>query len=142
MLIGYETVTCCKKEPLLIDTLLATRLLQNACHSRAFNAGWWDEYTDLGSEKQRMWWTGSKLMLCVTELAEAMEGMRKDKQDDHLPHRSMLEVELADAAIRIFDLAGGLGLDLGAAISEKLEYNASRLDHQRSERLKEGGKKI
>ena len=131
-----------KLVPELADTHLAARLLQNSCHSRAFNAGWWDEYKDLGSEKLRMWWTGSKLMLCVTELAEAMEGMRKDKKDDHLPHRSMLEVELADAAIRIFDLAGGLGLDLGAAISEKLEYNSSRPDHQRENRQAAGGKKI
>ena len=34
-----------------------------------------------------------------------MEGARKDLMDTHLKHRSMMEVELADAIIRIFDLA-------------------------------------
>lgn len=43
--------------------------------------------------------------------------------DDKIPHRSMLEVELADALIRICDMAGGLGLDLEGAVLEKLEYN-------------------
>ena len=38
----------------------------------------------------------------------------------------MVEVELADAVIRIADLAGALGLDLGGAIAEKLEYNRNR----------------
>ncbi len=126
----------------ILEARLSASLLQDICHNRAANAGWWDEYFSLGSDALRMWWTGSKLMLCVTELAEAMEGVRKDKNDDHLPHRKMLEVELADAAIRIFDLAGGLGLDLGAAIGEKLEYNANRADHKRENRQAAGGKKI
>jgi len=55
---------------------------------------------------------GELLMLCVSELAEAMEGHRKDKMDDKLPHRKMAEVELADFLIRAFDMAGGLELDL------------------------------
>ena len=36
-------------------------------------------------------------MLIVSEIAEAMEGERKDLMDDKLPHRKMAEVELADA---------------------------------------------
>ena len=82
-----------------------------------------------------------KLMLIVTELAEAMEGYRKDLMDDKLPHRKMLEVELADAMIRIFDLAAALELDLGGALIEKMAYNAQRADHQIENRLKPGGKK-
>ncbi len=35
-------------------------------------------------------------------------------------------VELADAVIRIFDLAGALGLDLEAAMERKHEYNRGR----------------
>lgn len=54
----------------------------------------------------------------------------------------MLEVELADAVIRIFDMAGGLDLDLGGALVEKLEYNKNRADHNIEERLKDGGKKF
>jgi hypothetical protein len=69
-----------------------------------------------------------------------MEGARKGLMDDKLPHRPMLEVELADAVIRIFDMAGGLHLDLGGAIAEKLAYNASRADHKPENRIKPGGK--
>lgn len=99
------------------------------------------------------WWfdleTGEKLdrnvpemlMLCVSELAEAMEGHRKGLQDDKLPHRKMLEVELADCIIRIFDLGCGLGLDLGGAFVEKMAYNATRIDHTKEHRLGVGGKK-
>src|SRR5579885_1179488 len=42
------------------------------------------------------------LMRVVRSLSRALEGHRKDKMDDHLPHRKMFEVELADACIRIF----------------------------------------
>lgn len=66
------------------------------------------------------------LSLIHSEISEALEADRKDLMDDKLPHRKGLEVELADAAIRIFDMAGGLGMDLGGAIQEKLEYNTTR----------------
>lgn len=81
------------------------------------------------------------LMLIVSELAEAMEGHRKDLMDDHLPTRKMFEVELADAAIRLFDLAGAHGLDLEGAYREKLAYNAARADHKPENRKAAGGKK-
>ena len=54
----------------------------------------------------------------------------------------MMGVELADAIIRIFDLAESRGFKLGETIYEKLEYNKSRADHQITNRLKEGGKKF
>ncbi|XUM19805.1 hypothetical protein ACRAVF_19255 [Bradyrhizobium oligotrophicum S58] len=43
-------------------------------------------------------------MLIVSEIAEAMEGERKSLMDDHLPHRKMVEVELADTLILHFRL--------------------------------------
>lgn len=52
------------------------------------------------------------LMLVVTELAEAVEGVRKNLMDDKLTHRKMEEVEMADAFIRLMDYAGGFKLDL------------------------------
>lgn len=82
-----------------------------------------------------------KLCLIHSEISEAMEGHRKGLQDDKLPHRPMVEVELADAVIRIFDLAGQMGLDLGGAIVEKHAYNQTRADHSREARLAAGGKK-
>lgn len=52
----------------------------------------------------------------------------------------MREVELADALIRIFDLAGAYGMDIGAAVAEKMEFNAVRDDHKIENREKAGGK--
>ena len=76
----------------------------------------------------------------LAEVAEAMEGHRKSLMDDKLPHRKMIEVELADVVIRVADLAGALGLDLGGAIAEKMSYNAVRLDHKPEAHLAPGGK--
>lgn len=62
------------------------------------------------------WWDGKpcvyeKFQLVSTEVAEATEGVRKDLMDDHLPHRKMEEVELADALIRTLDLCGRLDIE-------------------------------
>jgi hypothetical protein len=84
---------------------------------------------------------GELLMLCVSELSEAMEGHRKNLTDDKLPHRSMFDVELVDCLIRIFDLAGDRGIDLQAIYLEKMAYNANRHDHTYAARLAHGGKK-
>lgn len=87
-------------------------------------------------------WIATKLMLSVSELAEAMEGLRKDQMDDKLPHRKMLEVELADCVIRCLDLGGGLGLDVSGALAEKLEFNRNRADFKPENRKAKGGKSI
>ena len=79
-------------------------------------------------------------MLMVSEIAEAMEGERKDLMDDKLPHRRMAEVELADAVIRIADYCGLCGYDLEGAILEKMAYNRIREDHKREVRAMKGGK--
>lgn len=113
--------------------------LQHLCHSRSKEAGW---HTDLKTGKPLVRNRGEMLMLMVSELAEAMEGERKNLMDDKLPHRPMSEVELADCVIRICDYAGMCNYDLAGAIEEKLEYNRTREDHQVSNRIKENGKKF
>lgn len=83
---------------------------------------------------------GELLCLVHSEISEAMEGHRKNLMDDKLPHRKMLEVELADALIRILDMAEHLGLDIAGAIDEKREYNFTRADHKLENRKLPGGK--
>lgn len=113
---------------------------QQLCHALASRSGWWtDLATGLRKTREQVN-VAEKLCLIHSEISEAMEGDRKGLQDDHLPHRKMIEVELADAAIRIFDLAGFLELDVAGAMIEKLAYNQSRADHKRENRLKDGGK--
>jgi NTP pyrophosphatase (non-canonical NTP hydrolase) len=108
------------------------------CYLRSLSAGWW---TSMGTE-DKVTVIASKLALIHSEISEALEGVRKDLQDDHLPNRKMVEVELADAVIRIFDLSGAMGLDIGGALAEKLEYNLQRDDHRVEARMAAGGKKL
>lgn len=84
---------------------------------------------------------GELLMLMVSEISEAMEGERKNLMDDHLPHRRMAEVELADLLIRVFDYAGAYGYDLDGAVAEKRAYNRIRVDHTAEGRSRPDGKK-
>ena len=102
------------------------------------NAKWWVDL-ETGHPTQRN--VGELLCLIHSEISEAMEGHRKGLMDDKLPHRPMIEVELADAMIRILDASAGLQLDLAGAYVEKMAYNANREDHKREARLADGGKK-
>jgi len=118
---------------------MGTRDLSTVCHGQACKAGWWNDIhtgEDLRGKRN----VGELLCLVHSEISEAMEGHRKGSMDTHLTHRPMFEVELADALIRIFDIAGAMNLDLSGALVEKLEYNESRADHKPENRAKEGGK--
>lgn len=121
-----------------LDSLLRDHINQLASHVHEANSKWWRDL-DTGEPLKRN--VGEMLMLVVSELSEAMEGDRKDLADDKLPHRRMFEVELADALIRLLDLAAGTGCDLGGAFVEKMAYNRTRADHKLENRRKPGGKK-
>lgn len=120
----------------------AAEVLQRQCHGAADAAGWWHDLQTGESITTNPYCFSNKLCLIHSEVSESMEGDRKGLMDDKLPHRPMREVELADAVIRIFDLAGAYRMDLAGAIAEKMEFNASRADHKIENRAAEGGKKF
>jgi NTP pyrophosphatase (non-canonical NTP hydrolase) len=109
--------------------------LSKEIHENARSKGFWDKERNLGE----------MLMLIVSEVAEAMEADRKDRftmksirmiGQESDPKRffanftqyvkDTFEDELADAAIRIFDLAHSKGIDLQKHIEAKMRYNATR----------------
>jgi NTP pyrophosphatase (non-canonical NTP hydrolase) len=122
--------------------MLADNFINQMCkeiHAAQVAAGWWTNL-ETGEPIRRN--VGELLMLIVSEIAEAMEGYRKNLMDDKLPSRPQIEVELADAIIRIADLAGHLKLDLGGALVDKLAYNRQREDHKIEVRKQAHGKKF
>ena len=122
--------------------------LQKDIHDSNAVAGWWTDLTsgtNLVEEAQKGTRLGKaivaeKLCLIHSEVSEAMEASRKNLMDDKLTHRKGVEVELADAVIRILDLCGALELDLDGAITEKLIFNLTRPDHKIANRLTANGK--
>ena len=126
------------------DRMLCTGLNDAAkqIHEDAKRKGFWD------SERE----TGTLLMLCVSELSEAVEADRKgryadlkaynecEKADDIFESdkevyelssfqsliKDTFEDELADTVIRILDLCCARGTDLEKHINLKLKYNRSR----------------
>ena len=113
----------------------AVQLLAEACHED--NKTWWfDPRT--GEPLQRN--KGEQIALIHSEVSEALEGVRKNLQDDHCPEFTSEEVEMADALIRIFDYAHGHRLRLADAFIAKRRYNAFRADHKPEARIKENGK--
>lgn len=68
-----------------------------------------------------------RLMLTVSELSEALEALRHgDPADSHIPKFRGTEAELADAVIRILDIAETHNLRLADAIIAKMAYNTRR----------------
>lgn len=93
---------------------LATDVYENAkAH------GWYDQ----GPRNQ-----AEVIALIHSELSEALEALRKhpDGPDHHLPDYLNVEVELADAVIRIMDFSAAHGYDVARAILAKHEYNKQR----------------
>lgn len=120
-------------EPEMID-IAVTDTINELCrraHNNALAKGFWDAYYEMTIgphhvelEKSIL---GSKIALIHSEVSECLEYLRKlGKKDDHLPQFDGAVVELADAMIRIFDLAGAMKWPLAEALLAKMNYNKSR----------------
>jgi len=95
--------------------------LRDECHAIARSKGWYD-----GPGERNI---GEQLMLIVTEVAEAMEDLRDEKMTmsvDVAGKPIGFPSEIADVLIRVFDLAGYLGIDLDSAVEAKMKFNRRR----------------
>lgn len=111
-------------------------------HKASINKGFWDKKLE----------TGTLLMLCVSELSEALEADRRNKFADLKKFnkdiinlgesidpkeffvlsfleniKDTFEDELADTIIRILDLCSALNIDIDRHIDLKLKYNTTRV---------------
>lgn len=109
-------------------------ILQGKIASANAENGWHDRYHDLvfaNDTEGIVDHIGAKIALMHSELSEALEEIRDGRDVHEIYHSDSgkpegYPIELADTVIRALDHAGMLGIDLGAAIKLKLEYNATR----------------
>lgn len=83
--------------------------MSQICHKAAKDKGFWDRDRNIGE----------LLMLVVSELSEALEADRKGDREN-------FNEEIADTFIRLFDLCGGMNIDIELEISHKLYINKAR----------------
>lgn len=88
-------------------------------HAWAHTKGFYDHACGNNPCQHKSGSTTSALMLVVTELAEACEALRKGDDEN-------FREEIADTAIRLFDLAAANGIDLEAEIEKKMAVNVRR----------------
>ena len=99
------------------ERLAALVSLQSEIYETAKEKGWWDTPRSFAE----------CIALVHSELSEALEAVRTgDKKDEHCPRFGNAEVELADAIIRILDLAAHGGMDVPRALLAKMEFNKTR----------------
>ena len=115
-----------------------------AIHQINLEKGFWEDKATRN--------VGEVLMLCVSELAEALEAHRKNRKADLPAYHNAIaalspqekleakaintlfknhikdsfEDEIADTVIRLFDMSEAFGIDLEWHVQQKLAYNKSR----------------
>lgn len=113
-----------------VDDAEAINYFVKSAHQTALEHGWYEDEPNFGT----------LIALCHSELSEALEHYRNNVSVTKLLYDQTnkpdgVPAELADVCIRIFDMCGYYGIDLGQAIKEKMEYNKGRP-------YRHGGKKV
>ncbi len=142
---GTQTVTLkpCEMTDDGERVLLDQSQLQVRAHANSKEKGWWRLEPGGGVDPDPET-IAAKLALVHNEVSEALECVRDGDMrtlyrrpypgfDARKPEG--FPTELADIVIRVMDLAEATGVDLGAAILEKMDYNETRP-------YKHGGKRL
>ena len=125
------------------EFITAFKAIQKEVHQTAREKGWWrqrDAVTEKVCNYELENRTGLQdyafavlqtdlacAGLIITEIAEAMEGIRHgNPPDDKIPDFSSMEAEYADAIIRIMDHAEKRGWRIAEAIEAKMAMNKTR----------------
>lgn len=120
------------------DFISAFNCIAKAVHFNAVDKGFWDsrrkiETMALESDDEKdikfavQCVDASALALIHSEVSEALEACRHgNPPDDKIPEFSGAEAELADAIIRIMDLAEARGWRIAEAIVKKAAFNSGR----------------
>lgn len=101
--------------------------LAKEIHENAVNKGFYSNPIEIGT----------LLMLCVSELSEALEADRKGRYADLESYelfecsfesciKDTFEDEIADSLIRILDLCAAKNIDINTHVRLKMEYNKQR----------------
>lgn len=101
---------------------LAIKDLVKEAHGNALKHGFWKDFVKAHDENRNAdcnAYISQFLMLIASEVSEAEQALRKK---DLVNFRE----ELADIVIRVFDLSGGLNIDLQSEILKKMQKNKSR----------------
>ena len=92
-------------------------------HNNAKSKGFWPPDTEDYDQVN----DAEKLCLVHSEVSETLEALRHgNPPDDKLPEFSGAEVELADAVIRVMDLAHARGWRVAQAVEAKMKFNTGR----------------
>ncbi len=93
---------------------LCQQAYDNSCQK-----GFWDRERNILDPDMAIAYKMQRIMLIITELSEAVEGLRKNDIEN-------FEEEIADVFIRLGDLCGGYNIDIEKAIKAKIEKNKNR----------------